>query len=339
MKKKKKNWLGRFIESKINNLKNSRFYRIIILYTKKNSLPGFSGVPIYNVFNFFFKEVVKENINVRANSIAFSTFISLFPSLIVLFTLIPVIFPFIESWLLSFLPSSSGLSFENALLQQLSTILPEELAEGLNDFIQNLVQSPKFGLLSAGFFLAIFFASNGMLNLMNGFEKSYDGTFVKRNGFQKRMISIFLICQVGFLVVISVLLIILGQSLIPWGLSYLEFSALQAMFVSFVRWLIIIALYYFAIGIIYRYAPAIENKLDWINPGTTLACILSLIASLGFSYYVDNFGNYNKLYGLIGTIIVLMIWLQINSIVILIGYELNASIAVNRDLIAAKQRG
>lgn len=329
--------IAAFFEQLKQSILESKVVTGTLNYSKKNSFVGFEGVPIYDVVLFFIKEIQKDNINTRANSIAFSFFISLFPSLIVLFTLIPIFFPLLENWLLSLLPNSSGLNFEQALLMQLNEILPNKMAHQINTFIQGVVSNPQFGTLSIGFLMAIYFASNGMLNLMAGFEKSYAGAYHSRNGFQKRLISIQLTAMVGILLVFSVVLIILGESLIPWLLERLKVNTFQTVIFNLIRWLIIVALYYFAIGIIYRYAPALTKRLGLVNTGTTVATLLSIIASIGFSYYVDNFGTYNKLYGFIGTIIALMIWMQINSTVILIGYEINAAIAVNKSLLLSKE--
>ena len=95
--------------------------------------------------------------------------------------------------------------------------------------------------------------------------------------------------------------------------------------------------YYFCIAIIYRIGPAYKNKEKLFSPGAFLATILSLLSSLGFALYVENFSNYNEIYGSIGALMLILLWLQINSFIILLGYELNASIAINRDLLAFKE--
>ena len=101
-----------------------------------------------------------------------------------------------------------------------------------------------------------------------------------------------------------------------------------------VRWVAIIVLFYAGISATYRFGPSMKNqKIKFFSPGATLATSLSLISSIIFSYYVGTFGRFNDLYGSLGAIIVLMLWMQINSLVILIGYELNASIKINKDMV------
>jgi membrane protein len=103
---------------------------------------------------------------------------------------------------------------------------------------------------------------------------------------------------------------------------------------NYLRWALVFIFYYIGIGIIYRFGPAMKQKLKIFSAGATLATVLSVVSSISFSLYVENFFRYNTIYGSIGALILILVWLQINSFIILIGYELNASIAVNRDLLA-----
>ncbi len=97
------------------------------------------------------------------------------------------------------------------------------------------------------------------------------------------------------------------------------------------RWIVVLSLFYATFSSIYRYGSSIRRPIPFFNPGATLATVLSIATSWGFSFYVDNFGNYNKVYGSIGTLIVLMIWMQLNSMILLIGFEVNAAIVVLRE--------
>ncbi|MFK8102857.1 MAG: YihY/virulence factor BrkB family protein [Saprospiraceae bacterium] len=302
-----------------------------IQWTKDHSFAGFNEVPIYDVVIFITNELKRDNIVTRANSMAFSFFLSLFPTMIVLFTLIPYILPYFYDTILSYLPGQS-LDFQVALQEQLKEVLPDNVEDRLIHFINDITMRPRVGLLSFGFFLAVFFSSNGMMTLMRGFEKSYPTTFVKRKGLHKRLISIQMTFFIGIMVITSVLLIVSGNSILSWLLNYIDANDFIAITIYVLRWIIIISLFYSAISLLYRYGPAARKRFPFFNAGTTLATILSLLSSLIFSFFVNEYGAHNKLYGPIGTIIVIMLWIQINAFVILIGFELNASIAVNRDL-------
>lgn len=303
------------------------FVRRIIIWAKRNSLPGFLGIPIYDIIVFLIKETKSIDLFTRANSMAYSFFLSIFPSLMSLFTLLP----YVRQYLLQFLFPNVDDRFDAVLKDEIQQFMPGNTGVVISNFIEDITTNPRVGLLSLGFFLAILFASNGMLTMMHGFEKSYKRTFKQRKPLRKRLISIVLTFQLGFLLVASVILIILGNSLINALSAWIQLDKLTAFSISFVRWIVIILMFYTVISIIYRYGIPTRRKFKMFSPGATLATILSISTSVAFSFYVDNFGQYNKLYGSFGTVIVTMIWIQLNSLVLLIGFELNASIAINRD--------
>lgn len=278
---------------------------------------------------FVYNETRRLDLSMRANSIAFSFFLSLFPALLTLFTFLP----FLHTYLLNFLPQ--GENFNNILQQEIQKIMPGHAGQTLFDFIQDITTNPRIGLLSFGFILALYFSSNGMMAMMQSFEKSYKSTFRKRNSFRKRLIAIFLTALMGFLLIASVVLVILGSWLIKTLSEYIKLAGLSTAGVDLFRWVAIILLYYFGITMIYRYGAATKRRFGYISPGTTLATTLSILSSVAFSFYIDGLGRYdtyNKFYGSIATIIIVMLWIQLNSLILLVGFELNASIAINRDL-------
>jgi len=294
-------------------------------WSKRRSLPGFFRVPIYDVVFFVFREFQRFDLFTRANSAAFGFFLSLFPSLIVLFTTIPLL----KDYFLEYLPE--GENFEEYLRAEISKIMPGVAGDRLFVFVEDVATNPRVGLLSFGTLLTIFFASNGMIALMRGFEKSYSQTFKNRGGLKKRFIAIFLTLFVGALLVGSIVLIILGKFLINWLADLVGLDIFLEFLLNALRWVVVIMLFYASIAMIYRYGAALRQRFKFFTPGATLASSLCILSSVVFSAYVNNFNTYNELYGAIGSIIVLMLWIQINSLFILVGFELNASIAVNRD--------
>ena len=289
----------------------------LIRWSKKHSLPGFFTVPVYDVAVFLWNESGRVTLISRANAMAFSFFLSLFPAIIFLFT-VATLLPIYEA-------------FEVELNGYIDYIMPSNAGEELKTTIVALVK-PNSSLLSVGFILALYFSSNGMLAMMEGFEKTHLKTFKTRSVIRKRLIAVGLTLQLGVLLVASVTLIVLGNFIFNWVADFLNLTSAGEIFVKVFRWLIIILLFYFCIAFIYRYGAALHRKFRWITPGATLATILSIILSLAFSFYVESFGTYNKIYGSIGTIMVIMLWIQLNCFTLLVGFELNASIAVNRDL-------
>ncbi len=311
---------------------NLPLIKTLIDWSKVNSFPGFSRVPWYDVILFIRNELQRDNITTRANSMAFSFFLSLFPTIIMLFTLIPLVLPYIlPETLLSYLPDGNY-NFNETVTSQMRDVLPDNMEDQLITFIESVTTKPRFGLLSFGFFLAIFFSSNGMMTMMRGFQKSHTSTFVRRTGLQRRLLAIALTFLIGFLLIVSVVLIVLGNNLIGFLLDYINADSFTSISLYLLRWFVSFFIIYFGISALYRYGAATIRRFEFFSPGATLATLLIILSSLIFSFYVDNFSVYNKLYGSIGTIIVSMLWIQINSFIILVGFELNASIAVNRDL-------
>ncbi len=296
----------------------------VLKWSKTHSMPGFYRIPFYDVISFIIKEFQRQDVTTRANSMAFSFFLAIFPSLIVLFTLIP------------FFPIFSN--FQDTLYLQIKQIMPNEAGEALFNRIRDIATRERGGLLSLSFFLAVFFSSNGMLAAMRGFEKSYQETFIRRTVWQKQLVAIKLTLLLGALLIGSVAFIVLGNYLRQLLLEFISKDFFTILGFSLIQWLAVIILIYLGVAFIYRYGVSARKRWNLFSPGATLATVLSIIASLGFSFYVDNFGSYNELYGPIGAIIVLMLWIQINSFSLLIGFELNASIAVNRDIRYKKKK-
>lgn len=271
---------------------------------------------------YLWKEIWRDDIVTRANSMAFSFFISIFPALLVLLALLPYLR--LERILTTFRGAYAD-------------ILPEDMTNYIDAIIIEMTQTGREGLLSLSILLALIFASNGVLSMIKGFHKSYEMTYKKQNTLQQRWRAMKLTMVLGALFVGTLAAIILGRPALLKILSFAGVGDDNYRFYNLLRWAGVFVFYYFCIAIIYRIGPAYKNKEKLFSPGALLATILSLLSSLGFAAYVENFNNYNEIYGSIGAVILILLWLQINSFIILLGYELNASIAINRDLLAYRE--
>jgi membrane protein len=306
-----------FFLNTYNNFLQSALVENVRNWAKRTSLPGFMGVSIYSISTFIWDEWRSSVINTRASGIAFSFFLSLFPSIIVLFTLVAYT-PFYKN-------------FNELIKHNVHDLMPGNAEVWILDTIKDLTTIKRKGWLSLGFFLALFFSTNGMVAMMTGFEKSYRETFSRYGFFKKRWIAIQLTTLLGLLLLASVLFGILGDTFVGFLSKLYKNPKFAAWLLTIFRYLLMVVLLYGGLSIIYRMGMPLRRKLPFVNPGVTLATVLSILSSMLFSFYVDNFGNYNKLYGSLGALIVLLLWLQINIYIVLIGFELNASIAVNRD--------
>ncbi len=298
-------------------------------YTRENSFIGFQGVPIHDVIVFVIKEATRDDLFTRANSVAFSIFLSLFPSILTLFTLTPFVLDILTIWF----PELSN--FNMTLYEEIKRVMPGQAGDIVFGFVQEITNSPKIGLLSFGFILAIYFSTNGMIALMQAFEKSYVKVFRRRGFLRKRMVATGLTFLIGIFIVASVVLVILGDKVIGWVNAWAGLGSFAVFLINLLRWSTMLALYYIIIGTVYRYGAATIKRFSYVSPGVTLATILSLATSVAFSYYIDGFNRYDtyaKFYGSIATIIIVMLWLQLNALILIIGFELNAAIAVHRDI-------
>jgi membrane protein len=293
----------------------------VLRKTKYLHLPGFEGVPLYDVLKFFYKQLKTVGLTERASAVSYNFIMAIPPSFLFLFTLIP------------HLPFISKSSLKTQLHGLIFDIIPaKEHNKNLIGFVDSFLGDSKIGLLSFGLLLALFFASNAMMGLMRSFNKNYMG-FAKRKGWHDRWIAIRLTVLIFGLVMGSLIVLITQGAVIKWlGVK----SDFWREFIFYFRWVVIIALIFYSIAFIYKYAPAVHKKWKLTSPGTILATFLSLLATLGFSVFVNNFGKYNALYGSIGTIIMIMALIFINSLVLLIGFELNVSIKTLKSI--AEQR-
>lgn len=283
----------------------------IVRKSKVTSLPGFRGIPLYDVVKFFFGQVKKVGMSERASAIAYNFVMALPPAIIFLFTLIP------------YLPISRD--FEKALYGIIRDVLPgDKNNTAIIGFLHDFISKPRNGLLSLGFVLSLFFSSNAIMGVMRSFDKNYEG-FKKRKKLHRRMVALQLTVLLFLFVFASVLLLVMqGAVLKNWlGVK----NHLVRVIIHDGRWVVIVLLFFLSISYIYRHAPAVQKKWRLINPGSILATFLMLLCTIIFSWWVNNFNNYNQLYGSIGTILILMLLIYFNSLVLLIGFELNVSIA------------
>lgn len=309
-------------------------------------MPGFFKVPFYDVVVFILNELKRHALATRANAVAFSYFLSLFPLILFVFTLIPYVLPHFDFLILPNLTEEQKIYFQGTnevdfagtivnlideTIQEVK-ILPVQVRMDLVEYVGKLATKSRAGQLSIVLLLTIFFSSNGMMTLFRGFEKSHKSTFKKRSGIKKRLIAIALTLLMGLLVLLSALLVVIGRIPINSILHFIHLDRFSPALIYLLRWIAIIGLFYFGISMIYRFGAATFRRFNWFSPGASLATLLCLLTLLGFTFFVDRFGAYDKLYGTVGTIIVVMLWIQINSFILLLGFELNASIAVNRDL-------
>jgi membrane protein len=285
-------------------------------WINKLVLPGFDGLPIRQVITFVLKGFRKGVLVTRASSIAFNLLMALLPASIFLFTLIP------------FIPIHN---FQKELIRLFENILPSNAFNYLQTTIIDIVTRKSKGLLLIMFAATVLFSTNGIHAIIHAFVVSAH-SFKTRSWLHQRKISVILLMIVIFLTFAGGMLIIFEKAAFDRLVEYHIINRTVVInILIFLKWIVIVLLVFFTISFLYYYAPGKRTGFRFFSAGSTLATFLFLMTSLGFSAYVNKFGQYNKLYGSIGTLMVILIWLYLNSIAILIGFELNVSIKAALD--------
>ncbi|MCT4623717.1 MAG: YihY/virulence factor BrkB family protein [Schleiferiaceae bacterium] len=286
-------------------------WRFVVKQSKNIRLPFFDGLSLYDVSRFFALGIYEGSVTTRASSIAFSFFLALFPGIIFLFTLIPYI-------------SIPG--FQEEIFELLSEVMPPDTYEVARSTIDDVLNHKRGDLLSFSFVLALILATNGTQSIMTNFTNSFHNIGY-RNFWMQYLMSLGLTILLAILLLIGIITLILSEDFTDWLVAQGYLQRFAAEMITWSRGLTLIAIILTSISLLFYIGPTKQKVWRFISPGSILATTLIVISSLGFSYYIENFSQYNKLYGSIGTLMVIMIWIYINAIGLILGFELNASSA------------
>ena len=276
-------------------------------------IPGFQNVNLYQVLSFVYKQLNTLGLYDRASAISFNLIMALPAGFLFLFSIIPY-FP-------------KAFKIKKQILSVFKDIAPNSSTYKFIMEIINDLLSQHVGIFSFGFLLLLFYASNAMTGIIRSFDKSImqNKPFFLHQRMRAIRLTIILI-----LLVFASLLVLIGQDQLTRLLREV-FDIKRKTIIPYwnsVRWAVIILLLFFGNAFIYKYAPLIKERWPLNSPGALLSTLLMLITTLGFSYWVNNFSSYSKIYGSIGTVLVVMTLIYLNSLILLIGFELNVSIEV-----------
>jgi membrane protein len=281
---------------------------------------------VYDVVDVLIGELRLDSVTKRASYMAFNFTLAIFPSIIFLFTLIP------------YIPSVLSLDLSESILNFIADFMPEEMYAVAYSTIEDIVNKPRGGLLSFGFLFALILSTNGIMSLMDAFDKKYH-TFYKRRYIKKRLIATALTVVLSLILFTAVATIFFGQ----WILDVLVFYEIVTESYTYtllviLKYVAIVLLFLLATSIVYYYVPAIEDKWPFFSAGAVVATGLIFLVSMIFSFYISAFDTYNKFYGSIGALIGLMIWLDFVSMILILGFEINVSIdSVTKRLVRTRK--
>lgn len=275
-------------------------------------IPFLEGMNLRSILRFFYEAIWEGSISARASSIAYSFFLAIFPGILFFFTLIPY-FP---------IPN-----LQTEVFRLLRDVLPPQSYDAAYTTIADVLNNKNSGLLSFGFFAALLFATNGTSSLLSNFgqtiHRKESVEFWKLYLYSLLLTIIF--SAVFFTGIIS---IVMTQSVTDFMVRKDWIQQANADFLQNTRWLFLLGTLLFSVSALYFFSPLRKKQWGFFSMGAIFATALIIASSSGFSYYVDNFSQYNRLYGSIGTLMVIMLWIYINAFVLIIGFELNMSVAV-----------
>ena len=269
---------------------------------------------LYDVGKTFIAQIKKDHLTERASAVAFNFTIAMFPMILFLLNTIPYIGIFFPE-----------VTTENILLF-VQQILPQSIYEGTESTIMDIVSKPRQGLLSVGFFFALYLATNGVVSLMDAFNAIHR-TRENRGFFQTRGIAVTIILVLVIALCAAAVIMIIGNRFLA---VVSEYNIVSNRFIYFTialsRFFTLLVLFVVTTSFIFRYAPAVHDRWRFFSAGSITAGLLISLGFFLFSFYLNNFASYNKLYGSIGTMIAVMLWLLITSYILLVGFEINVSL-------------
>lgn len=291
-------------------LKRIPIIKQLIHFLELIKIPGYVGFTIYDLLEMYVLGIVRGALTSRAGSIAFSFFMALFPFLLFVLNLIP------------FIPQILSIdNFDLVLLQFIEALLPADTHSFFTSIFQDIQNKPRGGLLSSVFILSILLSANGVNAIFTSFEVSYHVKEI-RNVFKQYLYAL------GVSILLALLLLIAVAGFIYFKILFQNVLPETIDWVIWAQNIFFIALALFSISILYYYGTIDGKVTKFFSPGGFMTTFLFIISTYLFGIYVEKFSNYNQLYGSIGALLIFMLFSWINSIVLLLGFELNATLRV-----------
>ncbi|NJB37901.1 YihY/virulence factor BrkB family protein [Croceivirga sp. JEA036] len=295
----------------------------VIQFLKGIKLPGFEGLSIYDLAEMYALGIVQGAISSRAGSIAFSLFMALFPLLIFLVTLVPFLIPYVRV---------GNENFDTQFLIFLESFLPTATGDYFSEIYQQIKDQKRGGLLSSAFLLSIFLVANGVNSIFNGFENSYH-VELTRNYFRQYGYAL----MVGL--ILSILLIVGAVAFVYFEFYIIEYTSElfgktfgiavesgDAFGVQLAQVIFFLILTYLFTAILYYFGTVEGRQARFFSVGALVTTILFILTSYLFGFYVEKFARYSELYGALGGLLILMVFIWLNSNILLLGFELNATL-------------
>lgn len=297
------------------NIEKLPVIRNLVSLSKRIKIPGTNGLSLYHLLEIYGTGIIKGTFSSRASSIAYSFFIAIFPFLLFILNLIPYL-DFIDGFLTRFLIF-------------IEDLLPPQTADLFYPVIADIAVNPRGGLLSFSILLALFLSANGVNSIFSAFEYSFHVT-INRNFFRQYFVAVGVAILLALLLLTTVGVILYGEFLISElvGKAYIQD---HVYIISILQLVIFVLMVYTIISILYYFGTKQGKESRFFSLGAFVTTILFLLTTYLFGIYINNFSNYNELYGSLGALLIMMFYIWINSNLLLLGFELNVSLQLLKD--------
>jgi len=300
------------MDASVEKFLNWPVVKTLVRALRTVDLPGYPGFSLFDLINLYISGIIKGALTSRSSSIAFSLFMALFPLLIFLLTLIPYLIPLVET---------TSEPFDQKLLFFLESFLPGATAEYFSQIFEQLKNQPTDGLLSTTFLLSIFLVANGVSAIFSQFDQSYH-IKLNQNFFKQYALAVFVGLLLSLGIIVGAIAYIYSEFyIVEFGLDKARFSQnrISLLFVIFMS--------YIGTSLLYYFGTARAIRISFFSWGPLMTTLLLLVTSYLFGVYIEKFASYNELYGALGGLLILMVFLWLNSNILLLGFELNAVLA------------
>ncbi|WP_271392902.1 YihY/virulence factor BrkB family protein [Aequorivita sinensis] len=283
--------------------------RELVDVTKRIKLPGLGQFSLYHLLEIYLNGILKGSFSPRASSIAYSFFLALFPFLLLLLNLIPYV-------------RIDG--FQTRFLIFIEALLPPQTTQFFYPIIADIAVNPRSGLLSFVFILSLFLSANGVNAIFSAFQYSFHVS-VNRNFFRQYLVALGVAIFLALLLLTSVGVILYGEFIIR-DLQSRAYIDNDLFWIQFFQFLVFLIMIYVVIATLYYFGTKEGKSSSFFSIGAVVTTVLFLLTTYFFGIYINNFSNYNELYGSIGALLILMLYIWINANLLLLGFELNVSI-------------
>lgn len=296
---------------------------VMVRLLKRIKFRALKGMSLYDLIEMYVIGIANGALGTRASAIAFSVFLALFPLIIFILTLVPFIIPYVQV--------GSG-NLDTEIIIFIESFMPSSTGEYFGDIFLQVKNQKHGGLLSSSFLLSIFLMANGVSAIFSGFETSYhiefNRSYIRQYAYALMiglLLSLLLIFGVVAFLYFEFYILTSITDMINMTSNTVQLSD-DLYTIQTIKVVFYLALFYLIVSILYYFGTKETKKFTFFSIGALLTSLLFILTSYLFGFYVDNFSRYNELYGALGGLLILMIYIWLNSIILLLGFELNVSI-------------